>query len=105
MGVPVVTLAGDRHVARVGASLLAAVGHPEWVARSWDDYLRIAVGLARDAAGRGRLRSELRREMRGSAILDHSGQAKRFGAAVRSCWREWCGERGASACRELPVLS
>ena len=29
MGVPVVTLMGDRHCARVSGSLLAAVGHPE----------------------------------------------------------------------------
>ena len=27
----VVALAGDRHIARVGASLLTAVGHPEWI--------------------------------------------------------------------------
>ena len=35
MGVPVVTLAGDRHAARVGASLLTAAGHTSWLARDW----------------------------------------------------------------------
>src|SRR5208283_2084439 len=46
MGVPVVTAVGDRHASRVGASLLGAVGHPEWVARDRDDYVRVAADLA-----------------------------------------------------------
>jgi len=105
MGVPVVTLAGDRHIARVGASLIGAVGHPEWVAQSREDYIRIALELARDAAGRREFRTGLRRAMRASPLLDHAGQAERLGAALRSCWREWCGKRPAPAGERLPVLS
>ena len=90
MGVPVVTLAGDRHASRVGASLLTALGRREWIAKDWADYTAIAVALANDAAGRVRLRTTLRDEMRRSALLDHAGQAARFGAAVRECWQHWC---------------
>jgi predicted O-linked N-acetylglucosamine transferase (SPINDLY family) len=97
MGVPVVTLAGDRHAARVGASLLAAVGHPEWIASSPEDYARIAAGLAADRRRLAILRSDLRGAMRRSALLDHEVQAERFGAAMRSCWAEWCAAQEPAA--------
>lgn len=97
MGRPVITLAGDRHSSRVGASLLSAIGRPEWIARSPEEYVRIARGLAADLP---LLRSEsagLREAVRHSVLLDHRGQAQRFGDALRSCWKSWCeagGDRG-----------
>jgi predicted O-linked N-acetylglucosamine transferase (SPINDLY family) len=90
MGVPVVTLAGDRHAARVGMSLLQAAGHPEWVASDWEGYIQLAAGLARDRARREGASLGLRDQLRGSPLLDHAGQAARFGAAVRACWANWC---------------
>jgi predicted O-linked N-acetylglucosamine transferase (SPINDLY family) len=85
MGVPLVTLLGDRHAARVGASLLTAIGHPEWIARSPADYVRIAAGLAADQERRRSLRTGLRAELLGSPLMDHRGQAERFGAALEAC--------------------
>lgn len=49
-GVPVVALLGERPIARQSASLLAAAGRPEWIARSADDYVDLAVGLAQPGA-------------------------------------------------------
>ncbi len=98
MGVPVVTRLGDRHVARVSASLLQAVGHPEWIATSADDYVRIAAALAADRERLRDLRAHLRTEMLMSPLLDHAGQAERFGQAVRRCWTAWC-ETAAVAAR------
>jgi predicted O-linked N-acetylglucosamine transferase (SPINDLY family) len=105
MGVPVVTLAGDRHVARVGASLLTAVGHAEWIAHSREDYIRIALGLARDIGRRRELRTGLRESLRRSPLLDHAGQAERFGAALRACWEDWCGKQDAPAHAEVSFRS
>jgi predicted O-linked N-acetylglucosamine transferase (SPINDLY family) len=97
MGVPVVTLAGDRHASRVGASLLTAVGHPEWIASTPEDYSGIASRLAADPARLRALRIGLRDDMRRSALLDYGAQAERFGAAVRSCWAGWCAARESAA--------
>ena len=44
MGVPVVTLRGDRHAGRVGASLLTQVGLMDWIAGSPEEYFRGYVG-------------------------------------------------------------
>jgi protein O-GlcNAc transferase len=90
MGVPVVTLKGDRHASRVGASLLSAVGHPEWIAADKASYVRIATELASDPIHLAVLHSRLRDDMKRSPLLDHAGQAARFGAALRACWIDWC---------------
>lgn len=70
MGVPVVTLAGEVHAARVGASLLARVGHPEWTATDPEAYVRIAVALSRDPERLAALRSTLRADMTGGSLTD-----------------------------------
>jgi predicted O-linked N-acetylglucosamine transferase (SPINDLY family) len=97
MGVPVVTLAGDRHVARVGASLLTAAGHPEWIASTPEDYVRIATGLATDRNRLALLRPGLRQDLRRSSLLDYPAQAERLGGALRSCWADWCAAQEPAA--------
>lgn len=97
MGVPVVSLAGDRHAARVGASLLRAVGHPEWVASSADDYVRIATEFAASREKLAGIRAALRGEIQRSPLGDHVAQSRRFAAALRSCWTEWCATRQPAA--------
>jgi predicted O-linked N-acetylglucosamine transferase (SPINDLY family) len=86
MGVPVVTLLGDRHAARVGASLLTAAGHPEWIAHSTDEYVALATRLAAAPEIRAALRRTLRADLRRGPLLDHAAQAKRFGDALLACW-------------------
>ncbi len=88
MGVPVVTLYGDRHAARVSASLLTAIGRTGWIARSPEHYVDIARTLAADVALRDKARNTLREEMLRSPLMDHAGQAKRFGDALLKCWGE-----------------
>ena len=90
MGVPVVTLAGDRHASRVGASLLTALGRPEWIATQPDDYVAIAARLAEDRERLVVERAGLRELMQQSVLCGHADQARRFGAALRDCWRGWC---------------
>jgi protein O-GlcNAc transferase len=90
MGVPVVSLVGDRHMSRVGASLLTAIGHPEWCANDRDSYVRCVTELAGDLVLLARIRASLRTDLRRSALLDYAGQAACFGAALRDCWAKWC---------------
>lgn len=97
MGVPVVTRVGDRHVARVGLSLLTSLGRTAWAANNEEAYVRIAVDLARDVERLAEIRRTLRDAMRRSELLNHAGQARRFGEAVRGCWREWCANPVATA--------
>ena len=54
---------GKAHV-RVGVSLLTNVGIPEMIAQSEDEYVSIAVGLAKELPGLAELRAGLRGKMR-----------------------------------------
>ena len=98
MGVPTVALIGDRHMARVSASLLAAAGHAEWAAPDEDGYVARSVALAQDQAALASIRAGLRDDLRRGPLLDEVGQARLFGAALRDMWFEWCRTREVSLC-------
>jgi predicted O-linked N-acetylglucosamine transferase (SPINDLY family) len=91
MGVPVVTLAGDRHVSRVGASLLNAVGLDELIATSPDAFIEIATDLASNRPRLEDIRANLRDRMRRSPLTDGRSLAAAMEQAYRRMWHEWCG--------------
>ncbi|MCC6262888.1 MAG: tetratricopeptide repeat protein [Bryobacterales bacterium] len=93
MGVPVVTLAGERHAGRVGASLLRMLGHPEWVAESREGFAEACARLASDQERRFALRQSLREEMLGSPLMDETGFVQSLEAFYQSAWQELC-DRG-----------
>lgn len=84
MGVPVVTLAGQCHAGRAGVSLMHAVGHPEWVASSFEEYRGIAGSLAKDRTLLSHLHETLRGQLRRSPLFDTHGFARRFEAVLHS---------------------
>lgn len=93
MGVPLVTMAGDHFVARVGASLLVPLGLEEWVAHDADEYRRIAIRLAGEARGAKEPRIRLRHQVAASPLCDARAYARAIESAYRSMWREWCAQR------------
>jgi protein O-GlcNAc transferase len=90
MGVPVLTLEGDRSASRVGATLLSAVGLPELIATSEEEYVSKAQALAGDAARLGALRAGLRERLLASPLCDEEGYTSRLASALRQLWREAC---------------
>lgn len=82
MGVPVVSLVGDRHAGRMGSSLLCAVGLEELVARDVAGYVETAVALAGDPGRIENLRHGLRERIRRSPLMDATG----FTRALEQCY-------------------
>jgi protein O-GlcNAc transferase len=90
MGVPVVSLAGQTHVSRVGVSLLNSVGLPELIAQMQKEYVEIAIELAKDLPRLAKLRHMLRPRMRASPLMDAPRFARNIESAYREMWRDWC---------------
>jgi predicted O-linked N-acetylglucosamine transferase (SPINDLY family) len=88
MGTPVVSLRGE--------SILANLGLEEWIAESPEDYVRIALTLARDLPQLHELRGSLRERMKRSILCDAVAFARSVESAYRQMWRQWC----ASRCRQ-----
>lgn len=92
MGVPVVCLEGDRHSARVSASLLTSLGLDDWVASSHEQYVDIAVAAAANRAELAALQQGLRARMASSPLIDAKRFASEIDTAFRAMWRQACAE-------------
>jgi len=95
MGVPVLSLAGDRSVSRSAASILGHLGLGDWVARDPQDFVERALARSADVAGLAGLRRTLRARLRASPLMDEPGFARDMEAAYRDLWRRWCAGRVA----------
>jgi protein O-GlcNAc transferase len=95
MGVPVVSLAGETPVSRAGLSQLTNLGLPELVARSEEDYVKIAVELAGDLPRLAQLRSSLRARMQASVLMDAPRFTRQVEQAYREMWQAWRHEQSA----------
>ena len=91
MGVPVVTLRGDRHSGRVGASILTRVGLADLVAETRSGTVETAVRLADDLDRLSVLREDLRDRMRDSPLSDAAAFAHDFETIYREAGRRGCG--------------
>ena len=93
MGVPVLTMAGDRFLSHIGESILQNAGLPEWIAADADDFVALAASHARDLQSLAALRNGLRQRVLASPIFDAPRFAHHFEAALRGMWVKWCNQQ------------
>lgn len=93
MGVPVVTLRGGNFCSRMGASVLSSVGLQELIAETPEDYVDIAVGLARDRDRVLALRAGMRERVASSRACDVAAYMSNLEDLYRDMWRRWCDKR------------
>ena len=86
MGVPVLTLRGDRHVGRVGASLVHRVGLDEFIAETEEDYLNKAIAHASDTKALSALRLDMRQRVQQSPLCDPKLFTKHIENAFSYMW-------------------
>ncbi|WP_207460980.1 tetratricopeptide repeat protein [Azospirillum sp. SYSU D00513] len=90
MGVPVISMAGDRTSGRYGASVLNAVGLGELVANGPEQFGEVAARLAGDLDRLVELRATLRQRMAKSPLCDGPAFARAMENAYRDMWARWC---------------
>jgi predicted O-linked N-acetylglucosamine transferase (SPINDLY family) len=88
MGVPVITLAGSSHRARVGTSLLTTIGRKEWIAENKSDYIAIAKNLVNDLEALKKTRLRLRNDIAESPLTDAKGFTFTLENAYRDIWEK-----------------
>lgn len=96
MGVPVLTIPGDRFCGRHAAAHLINGGFPEGVAESGDDLVKRAQAFSDDHDSLAKLRRSLRQNFLSSRLCDVSAFAASFYGTLRNEWAALCSERTAN---------
>jgi predicted O-linked N-acetylglucosamine transferase (SPINDLY family) len=89
MGVPVLTLCGERPLARNSAALLNRVGLAEWVAHTSQQYVAVAKSIAEDLDRLTMLRAGLRERVQ-AKLCDAERFTRMLEETYRAMWRRWC---------------
>ena len=87
VGLPVITTPGSTFPGRVAASLLTAVGLPELITPSLDDYERLALRLARDADALSALKAKVRSHRQSFPLFDTKRFTRHLEAALIEMWQ------------------
>ncbi|HRD91298.1 MAG TPA: hypothetical protein PK752_24030, partial [Accumulibacter sp.] len=90
MGVPVVTLAGEHFVSRMGASFLNTLGQPDCVAGDIAEYVAIAERLAGDCHSWRENRAALRARMAASPLTDIDAWVMQLESLYQRMWGAYC---------------
>lgn len=88
-GLPVLTIAGQTHCGRLGASLLSSIDLRDFVCHSAADYVERAVALEEKIETLANIRATLRERMLGSPLTDGRRLARNVEAIYRNAWRRW----------------
>ena len=94
MGIPVITLYGETHAGRLCASVLSQLDLSSLVAKTPDDYVRVAVDLAGDIGKLEVLRSNLRETMARSPLCNGKTFTGILEESYHHMWVRWCSEAG-----------
>lgn len=89
MGVPVLTLRGDRFVAHLAETNLQSAGLSDWVASSPDDFVAIAKRWAEHPEDLNALRLGLRQRVMASRLFDAKRFADDLEDAFIGMWSKW----------------
>jgi predicted O-linked N-acetylglucosamine transferase (SPINDLY family) len=89
MGVPVISLRGDCHAGRVGASILHHLGLEELLEDSLEGYLNIAVTLCSNIKLLSDYHANLRNRLLGSPFVDAQLFVKVLENAYRDVWHKY----------------
>jgi predicted O-linked N-acetylglucosamine transferase (SPINDLY family) len=80
---------GSTFAGRVATSLLHAVGLPELVTNSLDDYEALALKLATDPVLLQSIRSRLEQNRLSYPLFDTARFARHIEAAYETMWESW----------------
>ncbi|UUE56204.1 O-linked N-acetylglucosamine transferase family protein [Pectobacterium aroidearum] len=97
MGVPTLTLAGDKLATLQGAANLSQVGLNEFIASSQTDYISKAISWSNNLDELNQIRHGLRNKIGRDIDAEGVTPATYFEQTLRAVWKAWCaGEQTKS---------
>lgn len=90
MGVPLITLRGDRMIARQGESILQNLGLQDWIAEDGNAYVELAAIKGADVVVLAQLRAGLRIRLLASPLCDAERFARNLEHALWTMWGKYC---------------
>lgn len=94
MGVPVITWRGETHAARMGASILTALGMTMFIAHSRDQYVATAVRIAANPRELAPLRVALRGLLKRSPLRAEVSHTRALERLYREGWERYTAGPG-----------
>ena len=89
MGVPVITLVGNRHVSRMGSSILHAVGLTDLITQTAQEYIHRSIHLAHQIDFLSQLRKTLRGNMHASPLMAGQAFTHHLEMIYKNMWKTW----------------
>ena len=104
MGVPVITLVGERHNSRFGYSLLTNIGLDELCAFSEEEYIQKAIDLANDWDRIREYHLTIRRKMEESPVMNDTIYMGDIEAAYEKIFNAWVNNKPLPNFSQEPEL-
>ena len=95
MGVPTISIAGDRHAGRIGRSILTGVGLGRLAQSSVRGFIAAGQSLVKDRSTLKAFRKRLRGKIGASVLGDEKGLARAIEDAIFAAWRGEGSDRSA----------
>ena len=89
MGVPVITLKGDRYLFHFGESINSNLNMKDWIANDHDDYVSKAVKFSSDLNELSKIRMNLRDVALKSPVFDNIKFAEHFNKMLWGIWKNF----------------
>jgi predicted O-linked N-acetylglucosamine transferase (SPINDLY family) len=96
-GVPVLTLRGGDFYARIGVQGAMALGMPDLIGETWDDYIAKAVALVGDIPALAALRGRIRPALDASIYRDEPAFTRKMETAFLGMFDAWLAKEAARA--------
>jgi predicted O-linked N-acetylglucosamine transferase (SPINDLY family) len=89
MGVPVITLKGDRYIFHTGESINANLNMHDWIAKTYEEYVSKAIKFSSDIELLSKIRKTLRETALQSPVFNAPRFAEHFSMMVWDMWRKF----------------
>lgn len=89
MCVPLITISGETFLSRCGASINKNLGMNELIAKNIDEYIEIAINLAKDKNKLSMIKANLLKNSRKSKLFDFEIFSRDFINAMQDLWKNF----------------